>query len=178
MNGYKYEDIGFAKVDHHRIKRKGFPEVIYCQGKTPEQIAKIAQKIAEHGHDVLATRANRKGYNAIKKVLNKAKYYEAAKIEGAGPFQRMWHITLPLMRPIFIFCSIMSLIGTVYMFDEVFVLTQGGPGTSSTNFGLYLFNVSFVDFKFGYASCMAYTVAFFVFITSLFILRLRRSELN
>jgi lactose/L-arabinose transport system permease protein len=90
----------------------------------------------------------------------------------------MWHITLPLMRPIFIFCSIMSLIGTVYMFDEVFVLTQGGPGTSSTNFGLYLFNVSFVDFKFGYASCMAYTVAFFVFITSLFILRLRRSELN
>ena len=69
----------------------------------------------------------------------------------------------------------MSLIGTVYMFDEVFVLTQGGPGTSSTNFGLYLFNVSFTDFKFGYASCMAYTVAFFVFIASLLILRLRKS---
>jgi len=122
------------------------------------------------------------GYNMVLMLAGlqsiSHEYYEAAKIEGAGAFQRMWHITLPLMRPIFIFCSIMSLIGTVYMFDEVFVLTQGGPGTSSTNFGLYLFNVSFVDFKFGYASCMAYTVAFFVFITSLFILRLRRSELN
>jgi ABC-type sugar transport system permease subunit len=122
------------------------------------------------------------GYNMVLMLAGlqgiSHEYYEAARIEGAGAFQRMWHITLPLMRPIFIFCSIMSLIGTVYMFDEVFVLTQGGPGTSSTNFGLYLFNVSFVDFKFGYASCMAYTVAFFVFITSLFILRLRRSELT
>ena len=122
------------------------------------------------------------GYNMVLMLAGlqgiSNEYYEAARIEGAGAFQRMWHITLPLMRPIFIFCSIMSLIGTVYMFDEVFVLTQGGPGTSSTNFGLYLFNVSFVDFKFGYASCMAYTVAFFVFITSLFILRLRRSELT
>jgi len=122
------------------------------------------------------------GYNMVLMLAGlqsiSNEYYEAARIEGAGPIQQMWHITLPLMRPIFVFCSIMSLIGTVYMFDEVFVLTQGGPGTSSTNLGLYLFNVSFTDFKFGYASCMAYTVAFFVFITSLFILRLRKSELS
>lgn len=75
-----YEDLGFAKVDHHRIKRKGFPEVIYCQGKTAPQIAKIAQSIAKKGHNVLATRADRKAYQAIKKVLKKAKYYEAARI--------------------------------------------------------------------------------------------------
>jgi NCAIR mutase (PurE)-related protein len=91
-----YEDIGFAKVDHHRIKRKGFPEVILCQGKTPEQVAKIAKRILDHGHDVLATRADRKAYNAVKKVLNKAKYHEMAKIitcfkepprrAGAGSF--------------------------------------------------------------------------------------------
>ena len=48
--------------------------------------------------------------------------------------------------------------------------------SSSVNFGLYLFNTSFVDFKFGYASCMAYTVAFFVFLTSLFILKYRKVE--
>ncbi|MFA6244840.1 MAG: sugar ABC transporter permease, partial [Candidatus Hydrogenedentales bacterium] len=59
-------------------------------------------------------------------------YYEAATIDGAGKLQQIWHITLPLMRPIFVFCSIMSLIGTVYLYDEVFVLTLGGPGTSST----------------------------------------------
>jgi ABC-type sugar transport system permease subunit len=119
------------------------------------------------------------GYNMVLMLAGlqgiSTEYYEAARIDGAGAWQRMRHITLPLMRPIFIFCSIMSLIGTVYMFDEVFVLTQGGPGTSSTNFGLYLFNTSFTDFKFGYASCMAYTVAFFVFIGSLLILRLRKT---
>lgn len=122
------------------------------------------------------------GYNMVLMLAGlqgiSKEYYEAARIEGAGPFQRMWYITLPLMRPVFLFCAIMSLIGTVYMFDEVFVLTMGGPGTSSTNFGLYLFDVSFTDFKFGYASSMAYTVAFFVFVTSLLILRLRRSELD
>jgi len=120
------------------------------------------------------------GYNMVLMLAGlqgiSNEYYEAARIEGAGPWQRMWHITLPLMRPIFIFCSIMSLIGTVYMFDEVFVMTQGGPGTSSTNFGLYLFNVSFTDFKFGYASCLAYTVALFVFLSSLAILKLRKSD--
>jgi NCAIR mutase (PurE)-related protein len=75
-----YEDLGFAKVDHHRIKRKGFPEVIYCQGKTPAQIAKIAKSIANIGHHVLATRADKKAYQAIKKVLKKAIYHETARI--------------------------------------------------------------------------------------------------
>lgn len=120
------------------------------------------------------------GYNMVLMLAGlqsiSNEYYEAARIEGASPIQQMWHITMPLMRPVFVFCSIMSLIGTVYMFDEVFVLTQGGPGNSSTNFGLYLFNVSFTDFKFGYASCMAYTVAFFVFIASLLILRLKKAD--
>ena len=117
------------------------------------------------------------GYNMVLMLAGlqgiSQEYYEAARIDGANAWQRMIHITLPLMRPMFVFCAITSLIGTVYMFDEVFVMTQGGPGTSSTNFGLYLFHTSFVDFKFGYASCMAYTVAFFVFIASLFILRHR-----
>ncbi len=120
------------------------------------------------------------GYNMVLMLAGlqgiSDEYYEAARIEGAGPLDRMRYITLPLMRPIFVFCSIMSLIGTVYMFDEVFVLTQGGPGTSSTNFGLYLFNTSFTDFKFGYASSMAYVVAAFVFVSSLTILRWRRAS--
>lgn len=103
-------------------------------------------------------------------------YYEAATVDGTTPLQRLWHITVPLLRPTFVFCGIMSLMGTVYMFDEVFVLTRGGPGTSSTNFGLYLFNTSFSSFKFGYASCMAYTVATVVFITSLLLFRMNRGS--
>ncbi|NQT30122.1 MAG: nickel pincer cofactor biosynthesis protein LarB [Candidatus Saganbacteria bacterium] len=80
MNPKHYEDLGFAKVDHHRIKRKGFPEVIYCPGKTPAQIAKIAKSIYQKGHNVLATRADKKAYAAVKKVIKKAKYHKIAKI--------------------------------------------------------------------------------------------------
>jgi ABC-type sugar transport system permease subunit len=62
------------------------------------------------------------------------------------------------------------------MFDEPFVLTAGGPGVSSTNFGLYLFNVSFRDFRFGYASCLAYSVSLGVLVISLVLARLRRGS--
>ena len=88
----------------------------------------------------------------------------------------MWHVTLPLMRPTILFCSILSLIGTVYMFDEVFVLTKGGPGTSSMNVGLYLFNLSFQDFRFGYASCVAYSIAVVVLLISLMLNRYRKGS--
>ena len=117
------------------------------------------------------------GYNMVLMLAGlqgiTADYYEAAAVDGATKLRQLWHITLPLMRPTFLFCGILSLIGTVYMFDEVFVLTRGGPGTSSTNFGLYLFNVSFTDFRFGYASCIAYTVSTAVLIVSLLLNRLR-----
>ena len=75
-----YEDIGFAKIDHHRQIRKGFPEVIYCEGKTPEQIAHIAYSISRKGHDVLATRADKKAYLAVKKKIKNAEYHETARI--------------------------------------------------------------------------------------------------
>jgi lactose/L-arabinose transport system permease protein len=103
-------------------------------------------------------------------------YYEAAAVDGASRWRQLWHVTLPLMRPTFMFCLMLSLVGTVYMFDEPFVLTRGGPGTSSTNFGLYLFNVSFGEFRFGYASCVAYTVSLGVLAVSLLFNRLRKGE--
>ncbi len=97
--------------------------------------------------------------------------YEAATLDGANRWQQMRYLTVPMMKPTFVFITIMSLIGTVYMFDEVFVLTEGGPGDATTNFGLFLFQQSFQDFRFGYASAAAYTVAFVVFILSLIIFR-------
>ncbi len=75
-----YEELGFAKIDHHRIKRKGFPEVIYCPGKTNKQIVEIAKKINKKKHPVLMTRASVEVFKAVKKVLKKAKYYEEARI--------------------------------------------------------------------------------------------------
>ena len=119
------------------------------------------------------------GYNMILMLAGlqgiPADYYEAAEVDGAGPWQRMRHVTVPLMRPTFRFCGLLSLLGTLYMFDEIFVLTNGGgPGTSSLNFGMYLFTLSFDDFKFGYASCVAYTVAILVFLGTLLVNRLNR----
>ncbi len=103
-------------------------------------------------------------------------YYEAAEVDGASGWHRMVHITLPLMRPTFSFCGLLSLLGTIYMFDEIFVLTSGGPGTSSTNIGIYLFNISFSDFRFGYASCVGYTVATFVFVGTLLVSRYNQRD--
>lgn len=80
LKNLSYEDLGYAKVDHHRHLRKGFPEVIYCEGKTPEQIARIAARISHHGHAVLATRADRKAFLAVKKVSPKARFHETARI--------------------------------------------------------------------------------------------------
>jgi ABC-type sugar transport system permease subunit len=118
------------------------------------------------------------GYNMVLMLAGlqgiNTDYYEASSVDGATPWQKLWHVTLPLMRPTFLFCLILSVIGTVYMFDEPFVLTKGGPGVSSTNFGLYLFEVSFSDFRFGYASCIAYTVSIAVLVVSLILNRFRK----
>ena len=118
------------------------------------------------------------GYNMVLMLAGlqgiEPDYYEAAAVDGASKLRQFWHVTLPLMCPTVFFCLILSLIGTVYMFDEPFVLTSGGPGVSSTNFGLYLFQVSFRDFRFGYASCIAYTVSIAVLIVSLVLNRFRQ----
>jgi NCAIR mutase (PurE)-related protein len=60
-----FEDLGFACVDHHRQLRRGFPEVIFCQGKTPEQVVGIFSNLAEKGNNVLATRADESMYQAL-----------------------------------------------------------------------------------------------------------------
>ncbi|NLM51706.1 MAG: nickel pincer cofactor biosynthesis protein LarB [Firmicutes bacterium] len=74
-----YEDIGFAKIDHHRALRQGFPEVIYCPGKTTEQIVTIARRLAQTANNILATRAEPHVYEAIKSVLPDAQYHALAK---------------------------------------------------------------------------------------------------
>lgn len=75
-----FEDLGFARVDLHRHLRKGFPEVIYCQGKSVEQIVKIAQKIKQSGSVVLGTRIEKEVFQQIKPYFHEAKYYPQARI--------------------------------------------------------------------------------------------------
>jgi NCAIR mutase (PurE)-related protein len=74
-----FEDLGFAKVDHHRALRAGMPEVILGEGKTPAQVAAIFSKLARHGGNILATRANEKQFTAVKNKVRKAEYRELAR---------------------------------------------------------------------------------------------------
>lgn len=75
-----YEDIGFAKIDHHRTLRTGFPEVVFSQGKQPEQVAEIMQRLAARNSVVLATRADEAAYEAVSLVIPHAVYHKAARI--------------------------------------------------------------------------------------------------
>jgi NCAIR mutase (PurE)-related protein len=73
------DDLGFARVDTHRHLRQGFPEVIFGIGKTPAQIAAIAQRIVDNGHSLLVTRATPEAYEAVRAVAGAATYHAEAR---------------------------------------------------------------------------------------------------
>lgn len=75
-----YSDLGFANIDHHRAIRTGFPEVIFSQGKTPEQIRDIFLELKGRGQNVMATRATLRDFEAVKATISEAVYYESARI--------------------------------------------------------------------------------------------------
>ena len=74
-----FEDLGFAKVDHHRSLRVGMPEVIFGEGKTPAQTAQIFARLAKHAGNVLATHADKKQFAAVKNKIPAAEYRELAR---------------------------------------------------------------------------------------------------
>lgn len=79
-----FEDLGFAKVDHHRALRTGFPEVIYCEHKTPEQVVEIADRILQHSSCMLATRASQEVYEAVAERFPQACYNSLARVITLG----------------------------------------------------------------------------------------------
>jgi hypothetical protein len=80
-----FEDLGFARVDHHRALRQGHPEVIFGPGKTPQQVAAIAERIVAAGHSLLVTRTDRAAFDVLSARLTEAKFHDLART-----------ITLPL----------------------------------------------------------------------------------
>ena len=87
-----FEDLGFAKIDHHRSLRQGFPEVIFGRGKTPAQVVAIARGMlrAKSSHNILITRTDKKTYTAVRRIARGAKYHELC---GAITIQRSATIT-------------------------------------------------------------------------------------
>jgi len=81
--------------------------------------------------------------------------YDAAKVDGANAWRRFLHITLPMLSPTTLFVMVISLIGSFQVFDQALVMTNGGPGTSTTTLVLYIYQAGFQSYKMGYASAIA-----------------------
>lgn len=75
-----FEDLGFAKIDYHRTLRKGFPEVVYCQNKTKEQVVGIVKKLASRNPILIATRATEEIFNEVKKYVKNVQYDRISRI--------------------------------------------------------------------------------------------------
>jgi lactose/L-arabinose transport system permease protein len=94
--------------------------------------------------------------------------YEAAKIDGASPIQTFFKITVPMLKPIILFTSITSTIGTLQLFDEVMNITAGGPGNATMTISQYIYNLSFkYTPDFGYAATVSYAIVILIVIFSI-----------
>lgn len=80
MRDQPYEDLGFARVDHHRAWRQGFPEVVFGQGKTPAHVADIARRIVERGHPLLVTRASDAMEAAVREAVPDVEWHPVARL--------------------------------------------------------------------------------------------------
>jgi len=80
LKSLPYENMEFARLDHHRVFRKGFGEVIYCENKTPDQVKKITGVFLKHNNPLLLTRADRRLYNFLKKDFPALKYNEPGRV--------------------------------------------------------------------------------------------------
>ncbi|NPV07138.1 MAG: nickel pincer cofactor biosynthesis protein LarB [Anaerolineae bacterium] len=84
LRSLPFEDVGFAHIDHHRQLRRGFPEVVFAQGKTPEQVALIMSRLAANGSLALATRASAAHFEAVKERMPESRYYDGARVIATG----------------------------------------------------------------------------------------------
>jgi lactose/L-arabinose transport system permease protein len=84
--------------------------------------------------------------------------YEAASVDGASRLQKFWYVTLPGLRPALVLTIVLSTIGTLQLFDEPYVLTNGGPNNATLTIGMYLYQNAFQYFDFGYASAIGYVL--------------------
>jgi putative chitobiose transport system permease protein len=103
--------------------------------------------------------------------------YEVADVEGVSKWQQMLHITIPLLRPSIVVVTVMSSIAAMKVFEEVYVMTQGGPMDSSKTLVYYIYDSAFVEFEMGYASAIGVILFVLTLIFSLINLRFLREKI-
>ncbi len=103
--------------------------------------------------------------------------YEAARVEGVSPIKQFVFITVPLLKPVILFTSITSTIGTLQLFDEVMNITSGGPANSTLTLSLYIYNLSFKFVpNFGYAATVSYVIVVFSALLALIQFKVARDK--
>ena len=101
--------------------------------------------------------------------------FEAAEIDGAGSFQRLWRITLPLLAPTLVTAAVLRSVDLLRFFDVIYITTQGGPGNASTTLNILAYRRGFEFFEFGYAAALMVTLSAIVFGCVLAFARIRRA---
>jgi len=91
LRSFPYDDLGFAKIDTHRSIRRGFPEVIFCERKTPAQVQEIVRKMIPHNAVILGMRANDAVYRAVRKVTRQVAYHKEARAIVVGTKPKIEH---------------------------------------------------------------------------------------
>ncbi|BCN24590.1 carbohydrate ABC transporter permease [Vibrio alfacsensis] len=103
--------------------------------------------------------------------------YEAARIDGVSPIKQFFFITVPLLKPVILFTTVTSTIGTLQLFDEVMNITNGGPANSTLTLSLYIYNLSFKFMpNFGYAATVSYVIVVFAALLALFQFKVARDK--
>lgn len=93
--------------------------------------------------------------------------YEAARIDGIPPWARFWHLTLPMLKPVILFTTVISTIGTLQLFDEPYNITQGGPSDATLTLSYYIYNLTFRFMpSFGYSATVSWVIVVIVGILS------------
>lgn len=122
------------------------------------------------------------GYNVVLFLAGlqgiDSSYYEAARVDGANPFQSFFKITVPLLTPTTFFVFIMSIINSFQVFDQTYVLTKGGPANATTTIVYYIYEKGFVEYQMGYASAMAWILFLIVMLVTIIQWKLQARWVN
>jgi multiple sugar transport system permease protein len=101
---------------------------------------------------------------------------EAARLDGANAWQELWHFTLPMIRPLLALVALIRFMDSFREFDKLFIMTNGGPGTSSETLPIYLYRFAFQYYEMGYAAAVGFTMLVLISVISTLIVRWMRAS--